>query len=68
MIVEPNTEELREKVNDVYELIILISKRARELQSGSEKRTIFKHINPLTVASHEVAEGKVFNAEKQEEK
>lgn len=61
MINEPNTEELRERVNDTYELIVLVAKRAREIQQGSEKLTIFRHQHPLTLAAHEVAEGKVYN-------
>lgn len=61
MITEPNTEELRKRVHDTYELIVLVAKRAREIQDGSEKLTIFRHSHPLTLAAHEVAEGKVYN-------
>lgn len=61
MITEPNTEELRKRVNDTYELIVLAAKRAREIHQGSEKLTIFRHQHPLTLAAHEITEGKVYN-------
>lgn len=61
MITEPSTEELRKRVNDTYELIVLVAKRAREIQQGGEKLTIFRHSHPLTLAAHEISEGKVYN-------
>lgn len=67
MIAEPNTEKLRERIPDVYELITLVAQRAREIDLGSEKLTIYKHNNPLTLAAHEVSEGKVYNVGTHEE-
>lgn len=67
MINVPSTADLLEKVPDRYELIMLVAKRARELQGGSDKLTSFDHVNYLTVAAHEVEEGLVQRVKRVEE-
>lgn len=57
MQTKPTVSELLNQVPDRYEMILTVSKRARELEAGSEKMTRFTHENPITVAAHEVSEG-----------
>ncbi len=59
MITEPSITELTEQIPDRYELIAVVSKRARELQAGSQKLISFEHPNKLTIAAHEIEEGLV---------
>lgn len=64
---EYTTNELEQKIPDVYELILTISKRARELNDGSQKLTSFEHYNNLTIATHEVMDGLLKPAKKPSE-
>ncbi|MBR3697186.1 MAG: DNA-directed RNA polymerase subunit omega [Clostridia bacterium] len=59
MIVEPSITELLELVEDRYELIILASKRARQIASGAPKLVNTDDKSPVTVAAEEILEGKV---------
>ena len=46
MIIKPTVTELLEKIDNRFELVILVSKRARQ-------------ISAVTIAANEIAEGKV---------
>jgi len=59
MIVEPTVTDLLKLVDDRYELIIIASKRARQLAEGSIKLTDAKDKSVVTIAAKEIAEGKV---------
>ncbi len=60
MIVKPTVAELLNKVEDNrYALVIMTSKRARQIASGSEPMTSAKDTSPVTLAADEIAEGKV---------
>ena len=59
MMVKPTVAELLEKVEDRYSLVIVTSRRARQIIDGSEPLTSSKSKKPLTLAIHEVEEGTV---------
>ncbi|MFG6318255.1 MAG: DNA-directed RNA polymerase subunit omega [Clostridia bacterium] len=59
MIVEPTVTDLLKLVDDRYELVIVTSKRARQLAVGAPKLTDAKEKSVVTIASKEIAEGKV---------
>ena len=60
MMVKPTVQELLKKVDNRYRLVIVVSKRARQLASGDLKMTKEKKKSPVTLAANEVAEGTVW--------
>lgn len=58
-MINPSVVELLEKVEDRYSLVIVTSRRARQIIDGSEPLTSSKSKKPLTLAIHEVEEGTV---------
>ena len=59
MLVEPSVSELLKVCHDRYELVAITSKRARQLASGATQLTDSKERSKVTLATWEVAEGKV---------
>ena len=59
MMVKPTVQELLKKAKNRYELVIATSKRARQIASGAEPTTKVKSNSSVTLATNEVAEGKV---------
>ena len=59
MMVKPTVNELLEKIDDRYKLVILTSKRARQLSEGATPLTDKKEECMVTLAAQEIAEGKV---------
>lgn len=59
MIIKPTVTELLEKVDNRFELIILVSKRARQIASGQLPLTNVKEKSAVTIAANEISEGKV---------
>lgn len=59
MIVEPSVTELLKLVEDRYELVIMTSRRARQIAEGSDKLITADDKSVVTVAAKEIAEGKV---------
>ena len=59
MIVKPSVTELLTKAQNRYELVIMTSRRARQIASGDEPKTKAKDESPVTLAADEIAEGKV---------
>jgi len=53
-MINPSVVELLEKVNDRYSLVILTSKRARQIINGSDPRISINSKKPLTIAINEV--------------
>ena len=66
MITKPTVQELLEKSNNRYELVIATSKRARQIAKGAEVKTDVKEESVVTLAANEIAEGKVKVIEAQE--
>ena len=59
MIVKPTVNELLEKADNRYELVIATARRARQIAEGAEPKTDVKEESPVTLAANEIAEGKV---------
>jgi len=58
-MINPSIMDLLNKVDDRYSLVILTSKRARQLIEGSEPLINTKSRKALTIAINEVYEGEV---------
>lgn len=59
MMVKPSVQELLEKVDNRYRLVIVTAKRARQIANGDICMTRVKEKSPVTLAANEIAEGKV---------
>jgi len=59
MIIKPTVTELLEKIDNRFELVILVSKRARQISAGQIPFTKVKEKSAVTIAANEIAEGKV---------
>ena len=59
MIVKPTVNELLERADNRYELVIATARRARQIAEGAEVKTSVKEESPVTLAANEIAEGKV---------
>ena len=56
-MINPSIMDLLKKVDDRYSLVMVTSKRARQIINGSEPMVATKSIKPLTIAIKEVNEG-----------
>ena len=59
MIIKPTVTDLLEIFNNRFELVIVTSKRARQIAAGSEVLTKVNEESSVTLAANEIAEGKV---------
>ena len=59
MLVKPSVTDLSTKVDNRYTLVIMVSKRARQIAAGKPTVTKVKSHSAVTLATNEVAEGKV---------
>ena len=68
MIVKPTVTDLLEKIEDNrYSLVIMTSKRARQLAEGDTVLTKANDRSVVTLAASEIAEGKVMMVSEEEE-
>ena len=58
-MINPSIMDLLKKVDDRYSLVIVTSKRARQIIDGSEPLVKTKSEKALTIAINEVNEGEV---------
>jgi DNA-directed RNA polymerase subunit omega len=58
-VIKPPLEELLDRVDNKYALVIIASKRARQLKDGSLPMVDIDSANPVSVALEEVATGRV---------
>lgn len=58
-MINPSVVELLKKVEDRYSLVLVTSKRARQIIDGSEVKVKTDAKKPLTIAINEVYEDKV---------
>ena len=58
-MINPSIVDLLKKVDNRYSLVIVTSKRARQLIDGSEPTVKIDSKKPLTVAINEVNEGTI---------
>ena len=56
MMINPRIEDVREKADSRYTLVILAAKRARDLIDGKPALIEDDRQKPVTIASHEIAE------------
>ncbi len=59
MMVKPSVNELLTKAENRYALIVMTSKRARQIAAGAPVMTNAKEASAVTLAANEIAEGKV---------
>lgn len=57
--MKPPLEELLDRVDNKYALVIIASKRARQLKEGSLPMVDIDSANPVSVALEEIATGRV---------
>ena len=67
MMVKPTVNELLEKIDDRYRLVLVTSKRARQLSMGAKPMTNKKEESMVTLAADEIAEGEVKIVDETEE-
>ena len=58
-MINPSIMDLLKKVDDRYSLVMVTSKRARQIINGSEPVVATKSKKALTIAINEVNEGEV---------
>lgn len=58
-MINPSVIDLLQKVEDRYSLVIVTSKRARQLIDGAKRLSDVDSKKPLTIAINEVYEGSV---------
>ena|GEM_PF-396047 len=58
-MISPDIKDLMRNMDSRYTLVITAAKRARQLTGGAEPLTRFRSDKPVTLAIHEIAEGKV---------
>lgn len=63
MMVKPAVTELLKIVPDRYSLVIMTSKRARQIASGATVLTWVDEKSAVTLAVNEISEGKVTEIE-----
>ena len=59
MLVKPSVTDLLTKVDNRYTLVIMVSKRARQIAAGALPLTKVEARSTVTIAANEIAEGKV---------
>jgi DNA-directed RNA polymerase subunit omega len=57
--VDVPIEELRNRIGNVYELVIVAAKRTRQINEGAPKLVDVKCARATTVAMWEIAKGKI---------
>lgn len=58
-MIYPTLKNLLEKVDSKYTLVVAVAKRARQIVDGQPKLTKAATNKPVSVAVHEIAEGKI---------
>lgn len=59
MIVKPTVTSLLDIIDNRFELVVVASKRARQIAAGDTPMTNVEEDNPVTLAVNEISEGKV---------
>lgn len=59
MIIKPTVTDLLKIIDNRFELVILVAKRARQISGGQIPLTKVKERSAVTLAANEIAEGKV---------
>ena len=59
MIIKPTVTSLLNLVDNRFKLVIMTSKRARQIAEGSPKLTNVDEKSAVTLAANEIAEGRI---------
>lgn len=59
MIIHPTLEQLVEKADIRFNVVVAVSKRTRQIQSGFEVYYEGNEKNALTIATHEILSGAI---------
>jgi DNA-directed RNA polymerase subunit omega len=59
-MIKPSLDQLVEKVDSKYTLVILGARRGRDIQAGSPKMVESRSNKPVTIALEELVAGKLF--------
>lgn len=59
MIIKPTVTDLLQIIDNRFELVIVVAKRARQISGGETPLTKEKERSAVTLAANEIAEGKV---------
>jgi DNA-directed RNA polymerase subunit omega len=59
-MIKPSLDQLLEKVDSKYTLVVICARRGRELQDGSRKMVDSRSNKPVTVALEELVANKLF--------
>ena len=65
MMTKPTINELLNKIDNRYRLVIAVSRRARQIADGSVVLTSVKEESPVTLAAYEVVESKLILIEEE---
>lgn len=66
MMVKPAVTDLLKKVDNRYSLVIMTSKRARQIAEGEIAMTNVEEKSPVTLAVNEIYEDKVYEIKDEE--
>ena len=58
-MISSRFEELEERIGTSYDIVIVAAKRAQQIKDGARPLVEVASNNPLTIALHEIAQGKV---------
>lgn len=58
-MIFPSLGDLMKNVDSKYTLAVTVAKRARQLTDGAQKLVNFNSDKPVTIAIHEVYEGRI---------
>lgn len=58
-MISPTLTSLLHKADSKYTLVVAVAKRARQLVDGQPSMVDIVSIKPVTIAIHEIAEGKL---------
>ena len=59
-MIKPSLDQLLDKVDSKYTLVILCARRGRDVQSGKSKQVDSRSNKPVTIALEELVAGKLF--------
>ncbi|HYF75760.1 MAG TPA: DNA-directed RNA polymerase subunit omega [Symbiobacteriaceae bacterium] len=59
-MIKPSLDQLSEKVDSKYTLVILGARRGRDIQAGKPKMVDSRSNKPVTIALEELVAGKIF--------
>lgn len=58
-MIEPSINQLMQKADSRYTLVMLAAKRARQIAEGAHKLTACESEKPVTVAINEIGDDKI---------